>query len=194
MNMNKITQDIISCFNDFIKEFSFLEKKISNGASNYNDEYKSLKLKFKIIDTYLENIVTKRNFEIIDFSTHYTKIHELKHFIQIIDNRIILFNTKSIGLFELLPSEMLFKIFSYMNEKDLFKFSKCGINFLKIINDYREYIFLKNNKDKDDVFYQKYLYSKNDTLYNQLHFNNLTYNRKICYTLDPCEYSHSLFS
>lgn len=196
MDINQIIKDIKRCFNDFICEFSLLEKTIINinNASKYKDDYKSLKLKFKIIDTYLENIVKKRNFEIIDFSNNYSKIHQYKQHIEIIDSRIILFNTKSIGILEFLPEEMIFKIFNFMNEKDLLTLSKCGINILKIVNNYREHISLKQNTDLyQDVFYQKYLINKKK-LYNQEYYTNIKYNKQLCYTMEPCNYSSSFFS
>ena len=177
-----------------ITEILEVEKAIYNNNSiQLMNKFRSLKSKKKVIEN-LSKTIMRHN-----FINYYVKIkhqiHKNNEILDIIVNRIIFFNTKTIGMFEILPKELLLKIFDYLNFKDIFTFSCISVPALILVNEYREHKVLKTG-NVNDIGYQKYLTNKNQITDPKKYINMdpLQIQANILYLLDPYNYCEVTFN
>lgn len=171
-----------------------VEKGIyQNNSIQLMNKFKSLKSKKKDIENFSKTVMR------YNFISHYVKIkHQIQKNNEILDiifDRIIFFNTKTIGMLEILPKEVMLKIFDYLNFKEIFTFSCISVPALTLVNEYREHKVLKTGSTSD-IGYQKYLTNKNEIMDPQKYINMdpLQIQGNVLYLLDPYNYCEVTFN
>lgn len=188
--LTELYKSQISCLTELLE----IEKELNNSKSiHIVNKFKSLKSKKKVIENF------SKTFLRFDFMNYYVKIkHQIQknnEILNIIFDRIIFFNTKNLGMFEILPNELLLKILDYLNYKDIYIFSKISIPALISVNEYREHKVLKTGNE-NDIGYQKYLTNKKYIMdYKKyIDMNPLQIQQNILYLLDPYNYCEVTFN
>ncbi len=188
--LTELYKSQISCLTELLE----IEKELNNSKSiHIVNKFKSLKSKKKVIENFSKTLLR------FDFMNYYVKIkHQIQknnEILNIIFDRIIFFNTKNLGMFEILPNELLLKILDYLNYKDIYIFSKISIPALISVNEYREHKVLKTGNE-NDIGYQKYLTNKKYIMdYKKyIDMNPLQIQQNILYLLDPYNYCEVTFN
>ena len=178
----------------FMKELLEVEKGIyQNNSIQLFNKFKSLKSKKKDIVNFSKTLMR------YNFISYYVKIkHQIQKNNEILDiifDRIIFFNTKTLGNLEILPKELILKIFDYLNFKDIFTFSCISVPALILVNEYREHKVLKTG-NTSDIGYQKYLTNKNYIMQPDKYINIdvLQIQANVLYLLDPYNYCEVTFN
>ena len=178
------------CLNEILQ----VEKNIyQNNSPQILNKFKSLKSKKKVIENFSNTLMR------YSFINNYVKIkHQINknnEILTIIFDRIIFFNTKTLGKLDILPKEIILKIFGFMNFKDIYSFSTISIPALIYVNEYREHKVLCSNND-DDIGYCKYLENKESILdYNRyIKIDPLNIQQNALYLLDPYNYCEVTFN
>jgi hypothetical protein len=188
--LTELYESQILCLTEILE----LEKRIyTNNSIQQMNKFKSLKSKKKVIENFSKTLMR------YNFINYYVKIkHQIQKNNEILDiifDRIIFFNTKTLGSLEILPKELILKIFSYLNFKDIFTFSCISVPALTLVNEYREHKVLKTGND-NDIGYQKYLTNKNYIIDHNKYINMdpLQIQTNVLYLLDPYNYCEVTFN
>jgi|SaaInlStandDraft_2_1057019.scaffolds.fasta_scaffold38466_2 hypothetical protein len=177
-----------------MKDFSNIEKDLYNNVNKNNiRKFRSIEMKKGAINKYCTHILSK-NF-ITEFPVIRHQLRKNNEILNTLHDRIIFFNSKTMGILQALPEEILFNIFKYLDFNSIYTFSKTSINSLLIVNKYREHRILSTNKE-DDISYQKYLDNKNNILDQEryMKIDPLTIQKNILYILDPYNYCEVTFN
>ena len=102
-------EDLYKCYSNFIYEYIILENL---------EEYKSLNLKFKLINEYYTDLNLKLDLKRNNIEYQRNINNNIK-ILNIIDDRIVLFKTQTMGLFDRLPEEILFNILDYLKQNQI---------------------------------------------------------------------------
>ena len=123
------------------------------------------------------------------------QIQKNNEILNVIFNRIIFFNTKTLGSSEILPKEIIFKIFEFLNFNEIYELSQIAIPALILVNEYREHNVISTN-NIDDIGFQKYLINKDSLIRLQKIFqiNPLNIQQNNLYILDPYNYCEVTFN
>ena len=177
-----------------MKDFSNIEKDLYNNVNKNNiRKFRSIEMKKGAINKYCTHILSK-NF-ITEFPVIRHQLRKNNEILNTLHDRIIFFNSKTMGILQALPEEILFNIFKYLDFNSIYTFSKTSINSLLIVNKYRKHRILSTNKE-DDISYQKYLDNKNNILDQEryMKIDPLTIQKNILYILDPYNYCEVTFN
>jgi hypothetical protein len=181
-------------------QISFLNKILdieynlySNKTKENIEKFKEIVYKKELLENYCNNLIRYNFLKKYIVINH--QIQKNNEILNVIFNRIIFFNTKTLGLLEILPKEIILKIFEFLNFNEIYEFSQISIPALLLVNEYREHNVISTN-NSDDIGFQKYLITKDSLLdYKKyLEINPLNIQQNNLYILDPYNYCEVTFN
>ena len=178
----------------FLTKILEIEYNLYNNKTKENiEKFKEIVYKKELLENYCNNLIRHnflKNYIVINH-----QIQKNNEILNVIFNRIIFFNTKTLGSLEILPKEIIFKIFEFLNFNEIYEFSQIAIPALILVNEYREHNVISTN-NIDDIGFQKYLINKDSLLdYKKyLEINPLNIQQNNLYILDPYNYCEVTFN